>query len=411
MLPFYDRWFPQFRHGWLLLAGLILPIITLTVGGVGGTPPSVAATFGVLVLGTVFGRCSPRSRSVSFAAVLAVAAGGLMVPQATYPGAVYVLSGLLALGIGLLLPRPSANASTSASRSFTAIAVLTVGAALVALHLANATLSYLALVALAVPVPFTLPNASRPAKRLVAIPIASLLLMAAVGGVCWVGATSPRAAWFGALIWHGPRDSGFVAITFDDGPNGEYTLEIASILEAYNARGTFFEVGRAVEQQPDVTKTLVARGHIVGNHSFRHSNYGFLRPGYPELEATQRAIARATALCPALYRPPHGTHTPILSRIVNNAGLEVVTWDVSAQDWARVDADGLATDVLSKARSGSIILLHDGLDGRPGVDRSVVPRALPAILDGLEKKGLKVVPLDQLLGISAYQAAERCTGP
>jgi peptidoglycan/xylan/chitin deacetylase (PgdA/CDA1 family) len=83
-------------------------------------------------------------------------------------------------------------------------------------------------------------------------------------------------------------------------------------------------------------------------------------------------------------------------------GMKMVTWDVSAADWATNDAELVARRILTKVRPGSIILLHDGIDGNIGADRSVVLEALPIILDGLESRGLKPVTLDKLLGVPGY---------
>ena len=80
----------------------------------------------------------------------------------------------------------------------------------------------------------------------------------------------------------------------------------------------------------------------------------------------------------------------------------MVLWDVSASDWTTTDGRLVARRVLAAVRSGSIIDLHDGLDGNPSVDRSVVVRALPLILDGLRARGLRPVRLDRLIGGPAY---------
>ena len=188
-------------------------------------------------------------------------------------------------------------------------------------------------------------------------------------------------------------------ITFDDGPNPPFTLEKTDILEAHGARGTFFEVGKAVVQRPDVTKELIQRGHLVGNHSFNHGAFSYLDPGYPELAQTEDAFRDDVGVCPAIFRPPHGTHTPLMSHVVDDAGMTLATWDVSAQDWVETDPTRLAANILAKVKPGSAILLHDGIDGNIGADRSVVLQALPAILDGLAAKGLKPVTLDKLLGV------------
>ena len=220
--------------------------------------------------------------------------------------------------------------------------------------------------------------------------------------VFWVGSTAPGVQWFGSLEFHGPRNVNEVAITFDDGPNPPYTLQIATILEEYDARGTFFEVGKAVVERPDVTKDLIARGHVVGNHSYNHGAFSYLDPSYPELAQTQHAFRDHVGVCPAIFRPPHGTHTPFMSKIVDDAGMALVTWDVSARDWVEDDPEVLAKHILERVRPGSIILLHDGIDGVIGADRSVVVEALPIILQGLQDLGLKPVTLDKLLGTPAF---------
>jgi peptidoglycan/xylan/chitin deacetylase (PgdA/CDA1 family) len=193
-----------------------------------------------------------------------------------------------------------------------------------------------------------------------------------------------------------------VAITFDDGPDAPYTLDVAHTLDRYGAKGTFFTVGKALEARPDVSRSLLDDGHLLGNHSYHHDAWSWLNPRYPELDATQSAFARTLGVCPAMFRPPHGTHTPFMAHAVSNDGMRMVTWDVSAGDWATGDAQLVAKRVLDKVNPGSIILLHDGLDGNPGADRSVVVEALPIILDGLRERGLRAVRLDELLGTPAY---------
>jgi peptidoglycan/xylan/chitin deacetylase (PgdA/CDA1 family) len=237
-------------------------------------------------------------------------------------------------------------------------------------------------------------------RRAMATGIGGALL--ALLTVAYMGATTPSATWFGSLVHHGPRDSSMVAITFDDGPDPPYTLEIRDILDRYGAKGTFFTVGKALEARPDVSRALLDDGHLLGNHSYHHDAFRWLDPRYPELDETQSAFKRTLGVCPALYRPPHGSHTPFMAKVVDDRGMTMVTWDVSAADWATTDGDLVARRVLEKVKPGSIIVLHDGIDGNIGADRSVVLQALPIILDGLRERGLEPVTLDKLLGVPAY---------
>jgi peptidoglycan/xylan/chitin deacetylase (PgdA/CDA1 family) len=229
--------------------------------------------------------------------------------------------------------------------------------------------------------------------------LAALLALAAFAST---GATTPRATWFGGLTYRGPAGGHMVALTFDDGPNDPYTLEVASILDRYGVKGTFFAVGKALDARPDISRALMDDGHLLGGHSYHHDSVSWLSPGYGEARATQEAFKRDLKVCSAFFRPPHGTHTPFMSHAVHVQGMRVVNWDVSAGDWATRDGALVARRVLKDARPGSIILLHDGLDGDVTSDRSVLLTALPFIIDGLKDRGLRPVRLDELLGGPAY---------
>lgn len=231
---------------------------------------------------------------------------------------------------------------------------------------------------------------------------AGAVTVVTVGGALWIGANSPTETWFGSQVSHGPRDGNEVAITFDDGPSDPNTLEIAHILDEHDAKGTFFVVGKAVEERPDIVRELRNDGHLLGNHSYHHDSWRWLDPRYPELERTQRVMQRQVGVCPTYYRAPHGQHTPFMAHVVDDHGMSMVGWDVSAGDWATRDARQVARAVLDDAEPGSIILLHDGLDGDVSADRSVLVRALPIILDGLDRRGLEPVRLDKLLGDRGY---------
>ncbi len=224
----------------------------------------------------------------------------------------------------------------------------------------------------------------------------------------WIGANSPSAGWFGRVVSHGPRDEPVVALTFDDGPNRSATLAIARMLDEHGVKGTFFVVGKAVDARPDITRALVADGQLLGNHSFHHDSTRWLDPRYPELARAQHAIEVGAGVCPALFRPPHAQHTPLMTRVVARRGMTTVTWDVSVGDWDATDPGTVARQVLDRVRPGSIIDLHDGLDGDVTADRTVLVRAMPAILDGLAERGLRPVRLDQLLDRAGYLGNGRC---
>jgi len=232
-------------------------------------------------------------------------------------------------------------------------------------------------------------------------------LLLTVGVLVWVGANDPSVGWFGPVIRHGDRAVKQVALTFDDGP-AESSLAVADLLDAAGVAGTFFVVGKAVDARPELARALVARGHLLANHSYHHDYWRWLDPRYPELDRTQASIARATGVCPSFFRPPHGQRTPFMSGVVADRDMETILWDVSAADWTPIDGADIARRVLEQVRPGSVILLHDAIDGRPDADRSALLDALPMILTGLRERGIEPVRLDRLLGRAGTLAPAAC---
>ncbi len=220
----------------------------------------------------------------------------------------------------------------------------------------------------------------------------------------YLGATIPEAGWFGSMITHAPRSGNLVSLTFDDGPNVEYTLQVKDILDSYRVKGTFFTVGKALAARPDISRELMDGGHLLGDHSYYHDYYRWLDPSYPELQKAQNEFFHQLGVRPAFYRPPHGTRSPFVARVVSNRKMKMIGWDADAGDWDATDSKLVADRILAGAKPGSIILLHDGLDGDLTADRSVLLGALPLILEGLKSRGLSLVGLDELLQTPAYLA-------
>jgi len=316
-------------------------------------------------------------------------------------GTVLILAVLFALGVGVAIEppraaRPSIRAALGASIVMGAVR-LTGSEALLLVVVAVVVLAAAAATAVG-----RLPTRASSRGRTVAFGTVFVATTMVFTG--YLGAETPGATWFGGGAVHGPTEGGRVALTFDDGPNLGATEKIMAILDAYGVKGTFFEVGKAVDAEPKITRALYDDGQLLGNHSYHHDQWRWLDPRYPELERTQDAFRRAIGTCPVLYRPPHGDRTPFLARVVRDHHMHMVLWSASAGDWATNDARLVARRILAGARPGAILLLHDGLDGNPAANREVLVKALPLILNGLRAKGLSAVRLDRLLGTGAYQS-------
>ena len=380
-------------------ACLILPGVSLVTSRDTATLGTALPALAIALAALAAGRRFARGRASWLGGVI-VAGSAWLFSQARAGAMDWLLAAELGVGLALAWPRAvSPRDPLAAGTGLVAAAALAVLAwragaadaqtwgALCGLALAGAALLDRADRTLA----------RRRQRLVVAAAAASLLLVAA-----WIGANSPTATWFGTVISDGPRAQPYVALSFDDGPNATATLPVMRILDGYRAKGTFFLVGKALDRRRDIARVLLADGQLLGNHSYHHDSWRWLDPRYPELERTQQAFRRQLGVCPALFRPPHGQHTPLMAWVVHRHDMRMVTWDVSVGDWATTDAAAVAKNVLARVHPGSIIDLHDGLDGNVSADRSVVVRALPIILDGLRSRGLRSVTLARLLDVPGY---------
>jgi len=197
----------------------------------------------------------------------------------------------------------------------------------------------------------------------------------------------------------GSRRMKRIALTFDDGPSAEFTPEVLEILERYEARATFFLLGRNVELFPDLARRIVSKGHAIGNHSQSHPNLKKLRPEQvrEEISTAQAVISSATGVRPTLFRAPFGG----LNRTVVNesgaAGCAVIQWSLSPRDWATPTDRRIARRVVSRAKNGAIVLLHDAGSRSTFEDRANTVRALPSIIKSLRAQGFAFVTVPELL--------------
>jgi peptidoglycan/xylan/chitin deacetylase (PgdA/CDA1 family) len=151
-----------------------------------------------------------------------------------------------------------------------------------------------------------------------------------------------------------------VALTFDDGPDPDYTPRLLDILEKYDARATFFMTGEAAQQHPDIVRRVARGGHGIGNHSWDHPSFPLISG--PERRAQIRNCAKALKpYAERLFRPPYGDQN-IVSRLdAFLLGYKVIMFNVATNDWCGEDAISIAAQVERKIRPGSVIVLHDRL--------------------------------------------------
>jgi peptidoglycan-N-acetylglucosamine deacetylase len=161
------------------------------------------------------------------------------------------------------------------------------------------------------------------------------------------------------VMWHGDAEGGRLYLTFDDGPDPRWTPRVLDMLAAHGATATFFMVGRRAERHPDLVRRVVAAGHAIGSHTYRHTDLSAATPDQvrDELARAHEAIAQAAGRPPAMVRPPWGRVDPVGMLAAARHAYPVVLW--SAQITAgHVDRDYRRT--VADLRPGAIVLLHDG---------------------------------------------------
>lgn len=195
------------------------------------------------------------------------------------------------------------------------------------------------------------------------------------------------------------RDAGkCVALTFDDGPHPQYTPMILDILDKYDAKATFFVIGKNAKSYPDIVKDEVARGHEIGNHTYSHPDLKKISADefLMEIQKTSDIIYDITGKTPILFRPPGGyINNDIVKEVLSCDSKTVLwSWRQDTKDWACPGVDCIVSGVLDNLKDGDIILFHDYNSGK-----SPTPKALEQILEKLTEKGYRFVTVSELMSI------------
>ena len=200
-------------------------------------------------------------------------------------------------------------------------------------------------------------------------------------------------------IYSVERDDKKIAISFDCAWGDEYTAKLLEIMNEYNVKCTFFAVSFWVEKYSEDLKSIVENGHEVGTHSKTHPHMSKLSVEQivHELEYSSKAIENITGKKVELFRPPFGDYNNRLIDCAEKKGLYTVQWDVDSLDWKDLSAKEIALRVISKVKSGSIILCHNN-----GLHTA---ESLPLIFADLIGKGYEFVPIGELIYKDGYKIA------
>lgn len=187
-----------------------------------------------------------------------------------------------------------------------------------------------------------------------------------------------------------------IALTFDDGPDGEITPRVLDLLDSAGARATFFCVGERARSAPVLVREMVARGHAVENHSFAHSLvFGFYGVGrlVRDISAAQDTLADITGTAPRFFRAPFGIRTPLTEPALAQLGLTCVAWNIRSFDSVDRNSARVVARITRKLAPGAIVLMHDGTQTRRRSEVPAVLAALPEVLRQIGCIGARCISL------------------
>lgn len=207
---------------------------------------------------------------------------------------------------------------------------------------------------------------------------------------------SVPAKYQGTTVYKGQPSNNekVIALTIDDGPWQNTTVQMLDILKENNVKVTFFWVGQALQEHPDLAKREVAEGHAIGNHTWHHWYKRMDEAtAHSEIERTADLMYKTTKVKTSLFRPPGGVLNNGLAAYAKSQKYAVVMWSQTSADTdPHAKYQVFVKNVLRDAKPGGIVLMHDG-----GGDRQRTVQALPQIISGLKQQGYRFVTVPELL--------------
>ncbi len=181
-----------------------------------------------------------------------------------------------------------------------------------------------------------------------------------------------------------------IAITFDDGPDKENTRRIIEILKNFDAKATFFIIGKKAKENHQIIKDIIKQGHSLGNHTYSHSPiFDFYRTSkvISELEKTNNILKEITGKQIKYFRPPYGVTNPNIAKAVNKLKLTTIGWSIRSLD--TIKKKETVKKRIEKVKSGDIILFHD--------TKKLTVEILYEFLCLCKRKKLEIVTIEELM--------------
>lgn len=208
---------------------------------------------------------------------------------------------------------------------------------------------------------------------------------------------------FGFRVFRRGRSKEYFSLTFDDGPDSQYTLELLDLLKRYDAKATFFVVGSNAERHPEIVKRMHDEGHLIGIHNYVHKTNWLMAPAEvkKQIQKTGKVILDATGVRTHFYRPPWGIVN--LFDFAKRNETQIVLWSAMFSDWrVKIGADKLTQRMVKKLRGGEVFLLHDcgATLGANVTAPAEMLIALERVLEIARSRGLNSIRIDEMIRIT-----------
>lgn len=193
------------------------------------------------------------------------------------------------------------------------------------------------------------------------------------------------------------------ALTFDHSWGNKFTPSILDTLQKNNLKVTFFIMGPWAQKHPEVARRMVADGHEIASHGYRHENYGDMSAEWvkEDIQKAHTLIKDVTGVDPTLIRPPNGHYSQKSLQAADELGYKTIIWNVDSLDWKNPGRDVIVDRVMKRLKPGAIILMHAS-------DTPVqTAEALPILLEKIKAEGYQIVTVGELLGNFADKGIQR----
>ena len=198
-----------------------------------------------------------------------------------------------------------------------------------------------------------------------------------------------------SLVWNIKTTEKVIYLTFDDGPTPEITDWVINTLDTFDAKATFFCIGNNIEKHPEIFKSIINKGHAIGNHTYNHlKGWKTKTKDYLiNIYKTQLIIDSSYNSKPLLFRPPYGRIKLKQVKALSKLNYQIIMWNILSKDWDKtVEKEVCLKNVIQNTKEGDIVVFHDSIKASRNMQYT-----LPRMLDHFTKKGYEFKRIPELI--------------